>query len=165
MIVEVSKAPISDKPLLQRMMELYLYDFSEFDHGDLDENGCYGYRWLDYYWSENERHPFIVRVDGKLAGFVLVNRYTYLPGSEWSIAEFFIMRKYRGKGIGKNVAFNIFDRFHGRWEVHELESNKPSHEFWRKVISDYTHGNYSETRLDDERSRGPIQSFENIRKD
>ena len=163
MTLEISEAHIGEKSLIQHMMELYRYDFSEFDNSDLDANGYFGYRWLDHYWTEEDRHPFIIRVDGKLAGFVLVNQSTYLPENEWAIAEFFVMRKYRGKGIGKKVAFNIFDRFRGKWEVYELESNKPSHQFWRKVISDYTNGCYSETNLDDERSRGPIQRFENIK--
>jgi predicted acetyltransferase len=103
-------------------------------------------------------------MDGKLAGFVMVNRKTYLTRSEWAISEFFIMRKYRRQGVGKDVAFSIFDQFHGKWEVHEIESNVPSQLFWRKVISEYTHGKYSETNLNDERSKGPIQCFDNKEK-
>ena len=161
MKIEVIQAALDDKPLIQRMFEFYQYDFSEFDDADLDSHGTYSYPWLDHYWSEKGRCPFIIRVDGKLAGFVLVNQNTYLQTSEWSISEFFIMRKYRKLGIGKVAAFFIFDMFHGKWEVHELESNLLSQLFWRKVISEYTHGLYTETCLNDERSHGPIQCFDN----
>ena len=161
MSIEVIKAVIDDKPLIQRMMELYQYDFSEYEEIDLDSHGTFGYPWLDNYWEEKGRYPFIVRVESRLAGFVLVNQMTYLPGNEWAISEFFIMRKYRKRGVGKTVAFSIFDRFHGKWEVHELENNRPSQLFWRKVIAEYAHGQYSEINLNDERSKGPIQSFEN----
>jgi len=161
MKVEVTHVAPDDKPLLQHMMEFYQYDFSEYNDSDLDSHGTFGYRWLDHYWTEDGRHPFIIRVDGRLAGFVLVNRFTYLPNSEWAISEFFIMRKYRRKGIGKTVAFFIFDKFHGVWEVHEPENNQPSHYFWREVISDYTHGQYLETQLETVSSRGPIQQFKN----
>lgn len=164
MKIEVTQATVGDKSLIQRMMELYQYDFSEFEKNDLDSHGSFGYSWLDHYWCENGRCPFIVHVDGKISGFVLVNQKTYLPSSEWAISEFFIMRKYRRQGVGKAVAFSIFDRFRGKWEVHEIEDNVPSQLFWRKVISDYTHGQYSETNLSDERSRGPIQCFENREK-
>jgi predicted acetyltransferase len=163
MALEISEARIEDKTLIRHLMELYRYDFSEYDESDVDINGYFGYRWLDHYWTDEDRQPFIIRVHGKPAGFVLVNQHTYLPGSDWAIAEFFVMRKYRGKGIGKKAAFDVFDRFPGKWEVYELESNQPSQQFWRKVISDYTHGHYSETNVDDERKRGPIQSFENIK--
>jgi predicted acetyltransferase len=159
MNIEIRPASIDDKPLLQRMMELYQYDFSEFEGNDLDSHGCFGYCYLDLYWVEPDRHPFIVRVDGKLAGFVLVNRYTYMHGGDWTIAEFFIMRKYRRQGIGKRVAFAILDRSPGAWEVQQTETNLPAQAFWRKVISEYTNGNYEETYVRDERWRGPIRSF------
>ena len=33
-------------------MELYRYDFSEFDGADVGSHGEYGYRYLDHYWAE-----------------------------------------------------------------------------------------------------------------
>ena len=126
MKIEVSPALVDDKSLIQRMMELYQHDLSEFENNDLDSHACFGYRFLDHYWKEKGRHPFIVRVDDKLAGFVLVNRNTHLPGNEWAIAEFFVMRKYRRRGIGKAVAFYLFDQFREKWEVRETEANVPA---------------------------------------
>lgn len=163
MKIKVIQASLGDRPILQRMMELYQSDFSAYDESDLDSQGTFGYAWLDHYWREQGRCPFIVRVDGKLAGFVLVNQFTYLPESEWSIAEFFIMRKYRREGIGKTVALFIFDEFRGVWEVHQLENNQSAQYFWRKAISEYTQGQYSETLLNSKSSRGPIQQFDNTK--
>lgn len=160
MKIEVLPASVDDKPLIQRMMELYQYDFSEFENTDLDSHGCFGYSYLDHYWKEKDRHPFIVRVDGRLAGFVLVNHHTYLPENEWSIAEFFIMRKYRRKGVGKTVAFHVFDQFRGKWEVQEMEANIPAQRFWRKVIGEYTGGRYREISLNNDLWKGPVQHFD-----
>ncbi len=159
--VEVLPALISDKPIVQQMMELYHYDFSEFDNTDLDGHGRFGYLYLDYYWVEADRHPFLVRVQDQLAGFVLVNQYTYLPGSQYSIAEFFILRRYRKRGIGKQVAFHIFDLFYGCWEIHQAHTNMLAQQFWRHVISAYTHGNYTETVMEDQDWTGIIQCFDN----
>lgn len=161
MNIVVTQASLDDKPLLQRLMEFYQYDFSEYENSDLDSRGMYGYAWLDHYWSEEGRYPFLVRVDGQLAGFVLVNQFTLLPTSEWSIAEFFIMRKYRRKGVGKTVAFSIFDKFRGVWETFQLDNNIPAQHFWRKVISEYTNGQYTETFLENESALGPVQQFDN----
>jgi len=161
MKVEILAASLEDKPLIQRMMELYLYDFSAFDHSDLDAHGCFGYPYLDHYWVEEGRHPFLVRVDGKLAGFVLVNQQTRLPGNEWSVAEFFILRKYRRRGIGKRVAQFIFDQFRGKWEVAEIDSNSDARSFWKAAIGEYTGGTYEEVVLEDERWKGPVQFFDN----
>jgi predicted acetyltransferase len=145
MSIEVSPALITDKSIIQQMMELFRHDLSEFEDLDLDENGYFGYRYLDYYWIESDRYPFIVKVDGKLAGFGLVNQHTYLPTSQYSVAEFFILRKYRRRGIGRQVAGNIFDRFAGRWEISILPTNVIALRFWREVIKSYRSEKYTET--------------------
>ena len=161
MNIEISLATLADKPLIQRLMELYQYDFSETEGNDLDQHGCFGYSYLDHYWVENGRYPFLIRVDGKIAGFVLVNHHTYLPGSDLSIAEFFVMRKYRKQGVGKTAAIQVFDRFSERWEIQETETNVGAQHFWRKVVTAYTDGQYGEVLLNDERWKGPVQFFDN----
>ncbi|WP_373543296.1 hypothetical protein [Chamaesiphon sp.] len=67
MSIEVIPALITDKSIIRRMMELFRHDLSEFEDTDLDEHGYFGYPYLDYYWIESDRHPFIVKVDGKLS--------------------------------------------------------------------------------------------------
>jgi predicted acetyltransferase len=160
MQIEVISASITDKPLIQQMMELYQYDFSEFENTDLNEHGYFGYAYLDYYWVEPDRHPFIVRVKGRLAGFALVNQFTYLPGSQYSIAEFFILRKYRRQGIGKRVAMQILNQFCGRWEIHQTIANIGAQKFWRHVIAAYTNGDFIETVIDAADWQGLAQCFE-----
>lgn len=161
MLIELSIATPSDKPILRQMLELCQYDASETDGSDLDLHGCFGYAYLDHYWVESGRHPFLVRADGRLAGFVLVNGHVYLAGSERAIAEFFVMRKYRRRGVGKTAAFQIFDRFRGRWEIRQTATNLAAQVFWRKIITDYTAGQYHEIILHDERWQGPVQFFDN----
>jgi GNAT superfamily N-acetyltransferase len=91
--VEVIPADYSDKGVLRRLVELYCYDFSEFDGQDLDAHGTYGYRYLDHFWTEDDRFPFLFRVAEAWAGFALVR-----AGPPHSIAEFFVLRKYRRAG-------------------------------------------------------------------
>lgn len=161
MNLQILPASIADKPALERLMELYCYDFSAFDGADVDAQGRFGYPYLDLYWTEEGRHPFLLRVDGKLAGFVLVNKHTLLPNSEWSVAEFFVMRKYRRHGIGKQAAHFIFDQFRGRWEVAQIASNPEARQFWRRVIGEYTEGKFEEMAFDEEKWKGTVQVFEN----
>ena len=145
------------------MMELYFHDLSAFEDIEIDEHGLFGYKYLDPYWTDDNRHPFLVRVEGKLAGFVLVNQHTFLPGSEYAIAEFFILRKYRRQRIGKTVACRIFDMFVGQWESHQTIENKIAQQFWRKVVEGYTHGRYSECETMDRGFKKVIQSFRSER--
>lgn len=161
MDIEVLSATISDKPIIRQMLELFKHDLSEFENTDLDEHGHFGYPYLDYYWGEANRYPSLIRVNGKLAGFVLVNQYTSLPDSQYSVAEFFILRKYRKCGIGRQVAVYIFDRFCGRWEIRRVQTNIIAQQFWHSVIGAYTDGNYTETVFQDKEQICVLQCFDN----
>lgn len=138
---------------------------SEFVRFDVGDDGLFDASSLrlESYWTEPDRSPFLIYVDGKLAGFVLVNSYTCLQKNSGgkSIAEFFIMRRYRRTGVGTSAAFRVFDSFRSRWEVRQLQTNTAAQRFWRRVISEYTRGRFRETILDNETWRGPIQSFDN----
>lgn len=128
--VKVTPADVGDEPVLRRLLELYRHDFSEFDDGDVDDGGTFGYPYLHLYWLESDRHPFIIRVDGRLAGFALVR------GNETrKIAEFFVMRKYRRRGVGREVASDVFARFPGPWRVHQVPGNDAAVAFWRQAIT------------------------------
>ena len=60
-----------------------------------------------------------------------------------NIAEFFVMKKYRQKGVGKEVAGRIFDMFPGGWGVSQWTENLPAQKFWGKVVAEYTNGKYN----------------------
>ncbi|MFN6463094.1 MAG: GNAT family N-acetyltransferase [Nostoc sp. DedVER02] len=163
MKIEVVKVTQQEKSVLCNLMELYQYDLSEIEAKDVDAYGLFGYQYLDYYWTESERYPFLVKVDHKLAGFVLVNQHTYLyqDNNAMSIAEFFILKRYRNQGIGEQVATQIFDQFPGNWEVRQTAFNLNAQTFWTKVISQYTNGAFDEVFLNDDRWHGPIKTFNN----
>ncbi|MED4886346.1 GNAT family N-acetyltransferase [Lysinibacillus fusiformis] len=160
MDVQIIQAPVEQKNVLRHLLELYTYDFSEFDPLDVNEQGLYGYEYFDHYWTEPERFPFLIKVNGNYAGFALVRKITqdgenYEPYVE--MAEFFVMKKYRKDGVGRQVAFYLFDSFPGKWRIAEREVNVPAQKFWRKIISEYTKGNYKEIQKAD--WEGPIQMF------
>jgi len=154
MNVDIREASIEEKSILRNLMELCRHDYSEFNGEDVNEHGLFGYKHLDHYWTEPDRHPFIVRVSGKLGGFALVRA---IDEDTHSIAEFFILRKYRHQGIGQTVAHRIFDMFPGKWRVAQEEANLQAQVFWRKVISRYTDGNFE--KVQDDNWRGPILEF------
>ena len=146
MNIEIVPAEKKHMSVLRQLMELYLYDFSEFTKADVNEHGFYGYSFLDLYWLDPKRHPFFIKVDGNLAGFVLIGtsycRYTTNNKAN-NMGEFFVMRKYRRRNVGNFAAKYIFDLFKGEWEVKVLRDNKPALAFWKKVINEYTNDNYT----------------------
>ena len=130
--VELLPASLEQQPILANLLELYIHDFSEFLPLELRSDGRFGYSNLAAYWRDPEthpdRHPFLVRVDGNLAGFVLIKRGSGISGdaSVWDMAEFFIVRGHRRHGIATKIAHDVWSRFPGRWEVRVMESNQPA---------------------------------------
>ncbi|WP_442950922.1 hypothetical protein [Paenibacillus sp. An7] len=50
------------------------------------------------------------------------------------MSDFFVLRKYRGEGVGKQAAFDIFDKFPAACEIRQTQRNHPANQFWNKVI-------------------------------
>ena len=155
MDIRIVRVEYEDKALLRNLMELCQHDYSEFEDSDTDDHGLFGYKYLDNYWTDAGRHPFILRVDGKLAGFALVRVIDDVA----NMAEFFIMRKYRRAGVGRILACRVFDMFPGKWRVEQMPRNLPAQAFWRKVISEYTGGRFEDLSGDD-KWNGPFQLFD-----
>lgn len=146
------------KTAIENLMQFYMYDFTEFIKYDVEDNGLFAaYPHLEEYWiEENNKFPYVIKKEDKYVGFVLVNRIESEGRSYFSIAEFFIMKKYRRLGIGKAIAIQVFDLHKGQWEVYQKDSNKPARVFWKKVIKEYTKGQFSEHSEDGKQ----IQNFE-----
>jgi len=109
----------------------------------------------------------IVKADGEIAGFVLLSLDVPKEYMKWSTAEktnvisdFFIMRKYRRKGIGQHIACLLFEEFKGSWEVRQTAANQPAYTFWKHVISNYKNNDYQENFLKNEKWNGPVFVFE-----
>jgi predicted acetyltransferase len=127
--VEIVPASQQDKHVLRNLMPLYLHDFSEFNDGDVDEQGRFEYPWLDAYWTDTDRHPFLFRAGDHWAGFALIR-----TGDPNDVAEFFVLRKYRRHGVGQAAARALFARFPGRWQVRQMAANARATAFWRAAI-------------------------------
>jgi predicted acetyltransferase len=140
MHVEVIAAAPDRKSTLANMLELYGHDFSEFLDLEIGLDGRFGYVDLPLYWTEPGRHPFLIHVDGKLAGFVFVKEESAASGQQplWDMAEFFVVRAYRRRGIGIQAAHEVWRRFPGPWQVRVMQSNASAVEFWSRAISTFT---------------------------
>lgn len=159
MDIDLQAVKFDQKSVLRHLMELCQHDYSEFNGEDINEHGLYGYRYIDHYWTEKGRHAFFIRVSDNLAGFVLIRQLDFESNHpSYSIAEFFVLRKYRSQGVGESVANRVFDQFPGSWQVHQERQNRAARAFWRKVISRYTGGRFQE--VEEQGWDGPIQIFQ-----
>ena len=100
--VTLDAAGPGDVPTLRRLMQLYLYEIGSDDGWDIGADGLYGNaERIEAFWSEPGRRTFLIRVEGALAGFALVNERAWFagPGTR-EISEFFVLRRYRRRGVG-----------------------------------------------------------------
>jgi len=162
MNIQVTLATPADHPLLSRLYPLYIHDLSAFtDEFQLDDQGIWQPDYLPF-WLEGHAtaHALLIRAEGQPAGFAFVGQkpFPYMsPARDFCMAEFFILKRWRRHGIGRQAALALFDRFRGRWEVDELEANVPAVCFWRGLIAEYTGGDFVEMPG----HGGPMQWFDN----
>ncbi len=148
MSMEVAQASKAERLVIRNLTELYLHDFSEFEDKDVNEHGLFDYDDLDLFWLDARRHPFLVRCDGKIAGFALVEEGTFNARTGTKDADlidmvdFFILRKYRRRGVGRALAQHCFITVRGRWQVRTDTYNPAALSFWRSAIAGVTEDNY-----------------------
>ena len=159
--VSLTLAVEAERPLLQNLAQLYVYDWSEFLGFDVGASGRFGDLALAPYWFDAWRHPFLVRVGDTLAGFALIDERSKITGASGvtDMTEFFVLRKFRRRGVGLAAAFAAFDRFKGRWEVRQRPENPDATTFWRRAIGQYTRGHYEESQWERPAWTELVQSF------
>jgi predicted acetyltransferase len=144
MNVELRLVQLEEREILMNLLEKYEYEFSQFNDKDVNKLGLYGYKYLDYYWTEDKRWAYFIEVEGKLAGFVMVIDMPEVEDrkTDFSIAEFFVMFKYRRFGVGKQAFFKVLELHKGKWQLKRHPKNIASVYFWDKVVDEYTKGEY-----------------------
>ena len=89
-------ATLDDRPELERLLADYLFEFD----GRTDP-----YPYLDAYWTEAERLPFLIDVHGRPVGLCLIR----LRDDGWSIAEFSVVPEQRRGGVGRAAVEELAD--------------------------------------------------------
>jgi predicted acetyltransferase len=161
-MIELLRAAPYHRLLLRQLYELYCHDFSPMTRAEIGPDG---------YWTSDDflnpwpgdLHIYLIKVDGHWAGFAWVAFGGYCDERAtdgFLMDEFFVLRKYRRRGIGEWAAVWLFNRYPGQWEVGEIPENVEAQQFWRTVINRYTNGHYREVNVNNERWRGPVQIFD-----
>jgi predicted acetyltransferase len=164
--VTVTDALSAHAEIIQNLVQLYTHDFSEFwagtARGDLHPDGRFDAYPLDDYWTRPNWSPLLIWNNRVLAGFSLINDRTHSgrPANR-NVGEFFVVRKYRGRGVGRSAIRQIFSRFPGSWEVAVARRNIAARDFWRSTIKGSAEvSGLQEYDSNDERWNGPILRFE-----
>lgn len=144
MQIYLDRVDESKKEVLYRLLQYSLFEESENDLNEMNEDAIFEYKYFDLYFKDDNRDAYFIREKetDKLLGFAMVNTYMQKYQDGHSIAEYLVIPKYRRNKIGKKVAFEIFDKYPGNWEVQPSYNSKKAYMFWKKVIEEYTNNNY-----------------------
>jgi predicted acetyltransferase len=164
MPIELVKASSRDDTTIRNLYQLYIYEFTRFmTNWHTNYAGRYTEDDLDEIWHKPNRHTFLVKVEGELGGFAIVDHG--VPSRYWGdglsvvMVEFFILAAFQGQGIAEQVAIRLFDMHPGKWEIFELEKNVRAQHFWRRTIRLYTNGQFRE--VPSLSGQGIVQLFDN----
>ncbi|GAB3267886.1 GNAT family N-acetyltransferase [Chitinimonas naiadis] len=136
-----------DEPVLRRLAELYAYDFSELTAKRIGTDGCFlSDAQFHEYFPVKDCHTFFILAAGELAGFAMVAERSMLTGTPGihDMVQFMVLRAHRQRGLGALAATALFERFTGPWEVRQMAENPAAQRFWRRVITAYTAGRFTE---------------------
>ena len=136
MNLELEKVAVADREILERLLQLELYDIGMEPGPDglIDWGES-----LDKFLGDPSCIPLFLKKHGQLAGFVLLKRDRELPGPDGKthtaanlIEGFYVMRAYRRKGLGTRAMDLILRDYPGQWIVTTWPDSQRVG-FWRHV--------------------------------
>lgn len=141
MEVVIMKAALSDRTLIENLLQLYVYDFTEYTDASIGETGLYQIMSdFESYWSDDHsQQAYVIKANDDIAGFVMTKEKDETQ-SDHVLSHFFILRKFRRMGVGRKAATSLFNGTKGAWELYQLESNIPAQKFWDQIIEEVSYG-------------------------
>jgi predicted acetyltransferase len=143
-----------DRKWIEAVYRDYLDDLGLLNTGIFPSLGEIGHRepdQLERWFMDTSTTLLTIVEEGQPAGFALVARDTRASReADYRMAEFFIARPHRRRGVGRSAVGLILRRFAGRWEIVEYSRNPNAVKFWRSVVSAFTHGDFRERNANGE---------------
>ncbi len=141
----------TDRRWIQETYDEYLDSLSGLNTGLFSVLGADSRREHEIFahWFANDQsHPLLILKGADPVGFALVTRPRIPaagePVANFTMSEFFVRKIHRRAGVGRDAATLIFDRFAGNWEIVEYQRNPGAVTFWRRVLSTYGKGLFTE---------------------
>ncbi|MEE9101832.1 GNAT family N-acetyltransferase [Pseudomonas nitroreducens] len=122
--------------LIRNLYQFYAYESSDWEQEDVEVDGRFYIHeeHLARYWNEPEWSANLILVDGFIAGFVLIEG-SELPGIDaLELADVFVLKKYRRKGVGRTVATRVLLDNPGPWLVRYYTGDELAAAFWKAVL-------------------------------
>lgn len=138
--VSVVEAVASDKAVIANLIQLYLYDMTEDLPFPVGRDRRFEYDYFERFWQ----HPYLIFSKSALAGFAFVVNGSPISDApdRYFMAEFFVLKAYRGTGVGSEAFRQILELHRGPWQLGVVEKNGGASAFWSKVVASHSPSSY-----------------------
>lgn len=136
--LELVPTDLEQMPLIRNLYQFYAYESSDWEQEDVEVDGRFYIHdeHLLRYWQEPGWSAQLLLVDGFIAGFLLIER-SELPGVDaLELADLFILKKYRRRGIGRALATQVLMSGEDNWLVRFYGQDETAVAFWCSVLDD-----------------------------
>jgi predicted acetyltransferase len=136
--VELIQTGPDASELIRNLYQYYAYESSDWEQEDVESDGRFYIHdeHLTRYWHDPQWSANLLLVDGYIAGFLLIEG-SELPGIDaLELADLFILKRYRRKGIGRAIATQVLRSGEANWLVRFYDQDEVSQAFWRAVLDD-----------------------------
>lgn len=131
--VELIEAVPGDREVIAALLDDYLLELADHREVPVGATEAINYPYLDVYFCESGRHPFLIRHAGQVVGFALI-RAPESTGRVWEVAEFYVAPGSRRVGVGRDAIAFVWGRFAGDWELQVHGRNSGAIRFWASCI-------------------------------
>ncbi len=135
MHIEICPHDLRDKGVIWNLFQFYCYDTSADDRCDVEQDGFFSLSaaYFARYWTEPRWSAHLLRVDGALAGFALIEPSEELADAQ-ELADLFIMKRYRRAGAGRQVVQHVLGQRSVPWTVTVFKDWTDAARFWERLF-------------------------------
>ncbi len=128
----ITPASHDQKPVIANLIQLYLYDMTESMPFPVGSDGRFEYDFFDRFW----RLPYLIHSGDEIAGFAFVIDECPLTARKpcWFMAEFFVLKAYRRRGVGQAAVAATLGRHPGAWHIAVPLANAPAQALWGRAL-------------------------------
>jgi predicted acetyltransferase len=151
--MQITKVEQNGKDILRQLITLFLHDLSEFN-SDLEinqSNGLFEFDVFEWFFEKEGLTPFFIHEEDKIIGFILLQsgQFSNQEFADYVLNSFFIIKKYRRRGLGKEACKEFFKQFPGRYAISQVKTNTPAIHFWKSIYKSFSIEFYEKEEIEE----------------
>lgn len=135
-LIELARIQPGEELTLASLFQFYCYDNSGWDGEDVDVNGRFDAceETITDYVRDPAKAAYWIKVEGALAGFAVTEPVDLPDGAIEEFADFFVLKKFRRRGVALEVVRNLVVESRQRWLISVFRDDIEAARFWQSAF-------------------------------